>query len=75
VGTEVNIRHLAATPVGLTVTASAKVLEVDGRIVKFAVEAHDGVERIGDGTHTRAIIDMDRFEARTNAKLNGPGGR
>jgi fluoroacetyl-CoA thioesterase len=69
VGTEVNIRHLAATPIGLTVTASAKVVKVEGRVVTFSVQAHDGVELIGEGTHARAIIDMGRFESRTNAKL------
>lgn len=69
VGTEVNIRHLAATPIGLNVTASAKVIKVEGKVVTFTVQAHDGVELIGEGTHTRAIIDMERFESRTNAKL------
>src|SRR5512140_865516 len=51
VGTEVNVRHLAATPVGCLVTASAAVVAVNGRIVTFAVKAHDGVELIGEGTH------------------------
>lgn len=64
VGTEVGVRHLAATPVGCTVTASAAVVAVNGRLVTFAVSAHDGVERIGEGTHTRAIVNLERFEAR-----------
>lgn len=68
VGTEVNVRHLAATPIGRVVTASAKVLSVNGRSVTFAVEAHDGIEPIGEGTHTRAIVDLDRFKARMAAK-------
>lgn len=68
VGTEVNVRHLAATPVGRVVTASARVLSVDGGSVTFAVEAHDGVERIGEGTHTRAVVDLKRFQARMVAK-------
>src|SRR5204862_2545281 len=61
VGTEVNVRHLAATPVGLTVTATATVTAASGRSVSFAVRAHDGVELIGEGTHTRAIVDLARF--------------
>ena len=68
VGTEVNVRHLAATPIGRVVTASAKVIAVDGRSVTFAVEAHDGVERIGEGTHTRALVDLARFNARVAGK-------
>ena len=64
VGTEVNVRHLAATPVGCTVTASAAVVAVNGRMVTFAVKAHDGVELIGEGMHSRAIVNLERFEAR-----------
>ncbi len=62
VGTEVNVKHLAATPVGRTVTASAKVISVDGRRVTFTVEAHDGVDRIGAGSHSRAVVELARFE-------------
>jgi predicted thioesterase len=68
VGTEVNVRHLAATPLGLMVTASARVTSVNGRSVTFAVEAHDGVERIGEGMHTRSLVDLERFNARVAAK-------
>jgi predicted thioesterase len=68
VGTEVNVKHLAATPVGATVTATAKVLSVDGRSITFLVEAHDGVERIGAGTHGRAAIDLARFNERVRTK-------
>jgi len=64
VGSEVNVRHLAATPVGRTVTATAVVTAVDGRSIKFTVEAHDGVRKIGEGTHTRGAIDLARFEQR-----------
>ncbi|MBL0313462.1 MAG: thioesterase family protein [Holophagaceae bacterium] len=62
VGFEVNIRHLAATPVGRTVTARAKVVAVTGKLVTFEVQAHDGVNLIGTGTHSRAPIDLARFE-------------
>ena len=68
VGTEVNVKHLAATPVGFVVTATATVLAVAGRSVSFAVQAHDGVELIGEGTHVRALVDLDRFNARVALK-------
>ena len=72
VGTVVNIRHLAATPLGLTVTATAKVVSTEDFAVTFAVEAHDGVEKIGEGTHVRAPIDLTRFKRRMASKLAGP---
>ena len=68
VGTEVNVKHLAATPVGRTVTATAKVESVAKRQITFTVEAHDGVERIGVGTHGRMVIDLARFERGVEAK-------
>jgi predicted thioesterase len=71
VGAEVSVRHLAATPVGFTVTAKARVTGVEGVIVRFEVEAHDGVERIGEGTHVRAVVDLSRFLKRVEAK-RGP---
>jgi fluoroacetyl-CoA thioesterase len=61
VGTAVDIRHLAATPLGRRVTAEAAVTGVDGRRIAFAVRAHDGVREIGAGTHRRAVIDIARF--------------
>jgi len=63
VGALVDIRHLAATPVGLTVTATARVLEVKNSLVMFAVEAHDGVDVIGRGQHARAPVELNRFLA------------
>jgi len=68
VGTVVNVRHLAATPVGHTVTAAARVTRVDGRRVMFDVSAHDETEEIGKGTHERMVIDMDRMNERLAAK-------
>lgn len=62
VGVEVCIRHLAATPVGRTVTARARVTEVTAKLITFEVQAHDGVNLIGKGTHSRAPIDLARFE-------------
>jgi fluoroacetyl-CoA thioesterase len=64
VGSEVNIRHLAPTPVGRTVTATARVVGVEGRSVLFAVEAHDGDRKIGEGFHRRGAINLDSFAKR-----------
>ena len=68
VGTRVDIRHLAATPVGMQVTATAELLEVDGRRLLFRVEARDERELIGEGQHERFIITLDRFLARVTEK-------
>jgi fluoroacetyl-CoA thioesterase len=67
-GTHLDVQHIAATPKGLTVTARATLMAVDGRKLTFAVEADDGVETIGKGTHTRVAVDSPRFMARLNAK-------
>ena len=68
VGTVVNVRHLAATPAGHQVTATAEVTEVDGRRVAFNVSARDEIEEIGVGTHERMIVDMARLNKRLDAK-------
>jgi fluoroacetyl-CoA thioesterase len=68
VGTMVSVKHLAATPVGFTVTARAEVISVEDRLVTFAVDAHDGTEKIGEGTHIRGIINLERFQARFKSK-------
>jgi fluoroacetyl-CoA thioesterase len=67
-GTVVDIRHLAATPVGQQVTAEAEVIEVDGRRIVFAMTARDEVEEIGRGTHERMVIDLGRLTKRLVAK-------
>ena len=64
VGTVVNIRHLAATPVGRTVRATAKVTALAPGSVEFEVEAHDGTRKIGDGTHRRGLVEVAAFEKR-----------
>ncbi|MEI9805520.1 MAG: thioesterase family protein [Pseudolabrys sp.] len=74
VGTAVNIRHLAATPVGHRVTAEAVVTKVDGRRIEFTVTARDDIEEIGNGTHERMVIDMARIAARLKAKQPSPPG-
>jgi fluoroacetyl-CoA thioesterase len=71
VGTAVNIRHLAATPVGHQVRAEAEVTEVDGRRVAFKVTATDEMEEIGSGTHERMVVDLRRLNVRLAAKHKG----
>lgn len=71
VGTMVNVKHLAATPLGATVTARAELVSVDGRRLLFKVSAHDGTDLIGEGTHERALIDLAKFEQRVAAKQKG----
>ena len=68
VGATVEVKHLAATPVEFTVTARAEVVSVSDHLVTFKVEAHDGVDKIGEGTHVRAPIELERFEKRVKAK-------
>jgi fluoroacetyl-CoA thioesterase len=68
VGGRIDVRHLAATPVGMRVRARAELLEVAGRRLVFRVEAWDAVEQIGEGTHERFVIDEARFVARAEAK-------
>jgi len=68
VGYHLDIRHLAATPLGMRVTASAELVKVDGRMLTFKVEASDEVELVGEGTHVRAIIDTEKFAAKLRAK-------
>jgi fluoroacetyl-CoA thioesterase len=67
VGSEVNVRHLAPTPMGRTVVATARVIEVSGRSILFAVLVHDGERVIGDGTHRRGAVNLDRFAKRFGA--------
>jgi predicted thioesterase len=64
VGSEVNIRHLAPSPVGAHIVATAKVKEVSGRSVLFEVEAYDGLRKIGDGTHRRGAVNLEKFKDR-----------
>ncbi len=73
VGTLVNVRHLAASPVGATVTARAELIAVDGRRLTFRVSADDGSDTIGEGIHERALIDMARFEDRVARKRQALG--
>ena len=73
VGVRLDVRHLAPTPLGVTVRARAELTEVDGRRLVFRVEAHDAAERIGEGTHERTIVDGQRLLARAAAKTGRTG--
>jgi fluoroacetyl-CoA thioesterase len=64
VGTAVNVRHLAATPVGRQVTAEAEVTKVVGRQIEFTVRAKEGAREIGVGTHTRVVVDVGKLTRR-----------
>ncbi|MBV9579557.1 MAG: thioesterase family protein [Chloroflexi bacterium] len=68
VGVRLDIRHLAASPLGAEVRARAEVTEVDGRRLVFRVAAYDAQEQIGEGVHERAIVDAARLQARADAK-------
>ena len=78
-GIHLDVSHIAATPVGLQVTATAEVAGVDGRTITFRVEARDPLEVIGGGTHQRVVVSVARFDERVQRKLRGqtinPGGR
>jgi fluoroacetyl-CoA thioesterase len=68
-GTRVDVRHLAATPIGRHVTGEAKVTKVDGRRVEFSVRAYDENEEIGVGTHERVVIQLAKLSDRMKAKF------
>ena len=69
VGTELQISHLSATPVGMDVWAEAEVTAVDGNLITFNVTAFDESGKIGEGTHKRAVITSQRFLDKTYSKL------
>ena len=67
-GTRLDVTHVAATPVGMRVRATAEVVRVEGRTIHFKVRAEDERELIGEGTHDRVVVNVDRFEARVAEK-------
>jgi len=69
VGTHLDVRHFAATPVGLRVRAHAELTKVDGRTLTFTIRAVDEREAIGEGVHERLIINVERFDQRMQKKL------
>jgi fluoroacetyl-CoA thioesterase len=68
-GTRVDVRHLAATPVGRRVTGEATVTGVDGRRIEFSIRAIEGSEEIGAGTHERVVVQLSRLSERMKAKF------
>ena len=71
VGTRLDIRHFAATPVGLRASARAEVVAIAGRTLTFRLAVQDEREPIGDGTHERIIVNVERFDQRVQDKLTG----
>ncbi len=69
VGTELNIRHTSATPVGLEVRAEAEVTGVDGKVITFSLKAFDEAGEIGSGTHKRVLVNSQKFLDKTYDKL------
>jgi fluoroacetyl-CoA thioesterase len=72
-GVDINVNHTAATLPGQTVTVTAECTEVKGRKLSFKVVAHDGIDKIGEGTHGRAVVPWDRFKAMVNVKAAKAG--
>jgi len=72
VGTHLDVKHFAATPVGLRVSAEAELVTVEGRTLTFRLSAADEREVIGEGTHERLIINVERFDQRMQRKLAKP---
>lgn len=68
-GTLLDVTHIAATPVGMKVRATAEIIGAEGRTVRFKVEAHDEKELIGEGWHDRVVVNVERFDARVKRKL------
>ncbi|HVC51830.1 MAG TPA: thioesterase family protein [Stellaceae bacterium] len=71
VGTRVEMTHIAATPIGMSVTAEIELVEITGRTLRFKVSCRDAAEPIGDGIHERTVIDHDRFMRRLAGKTPG----
>jgi predicted thioesterase len=72
-GTRLDISHLAATPVGMRVRATAEVVRVEGRTIHFKVRAQDERDLIGEGTHERVVVNVERFDQRVREKAAGAG--
>ena len=69
VGIAVDIKHIAATPVGMKVVAKSELIKIDGRELTFKVEAYDEKGLIGEGVHKRFIVNNDKFQTKTDSKL------
>jgi predicted thioesterase len=71
-GTLLQVRHIAATPVGMRINAKVEVTRVEARTIFFGVKVFDEIELIGDGTHERVVVNVAKFDARVQRKLNPP---
>ena len=69
VGTKVDIKHLAATPIGMRVTARCTLVEIDRRRLSFTFEVHDELDKVSEGSHDRFIVDKDKQQQRLQEKL------
>jgi len=69
VGTKVDIKHLAATPIGMRVTARCTLVEIDRRRLGFTFEVHDELDKVSEGSHDRFIVDKDKQQQRLQEKL------
>ena len=67
-GTHLDVRHIAATPVGMKAYAGAELVKIEGRTLSFRVEARDDIELIGDGMHRRVVVNVERFDLRVQRK-------
>ena len=72
-GTLVNFSHLTATPPGLTITVDVRLDKVEGRKLVFFLTAHDGVDKIAEGTHERVVIDAAKFNSKVAEKAKQAG--
>ena len=70
-GIHLDVKHFAATPIGMRVVATAELVAVDGRMLSFRVEARDDMEPIGGGSHQRVVVNVARFDERIQKKLAG----
>ncbi len=69
-GIHLDVRHFAATPIGMRVRATAELTAIDGRTLSFQVKARDDKEPIGDGTHQRVVVNVARFDQRVQRKVS-----
>ena len=74
-GTRLEVGHYAATPVGMRLRATAELTKVEGRNLQFRIEAFDEKERVGDGLHTRVVVNVARFDERVQRKLTGESSK
>lgn len=70
VGTHLDVSHISSTPIGMKVTAQAELIKIEGKVLTFKVEVYDEIEKVGEGTHQRFIVSLEKFMGKCNRKLN-----